>query len=352
MDLRLTAELPARGLSVTLGVPAGRTLALIGPNGSGKSSVLGVIAGLLPADEGTADLGGRRLFHAGREPFRAVHLPPHERGVALLSQQPALFPHLRVRDNVAFGPRSRGAGGDRAREQADRWLAELGATDLASRRPSSLSGGEAQRVALARALAAEPDLLLLDEPLSALDVSVAAVIRQVLRQVLRGRTAVVVTHDVLDVVLLADRIAVLDAGRVVEEGPTAEVMRRPRSPFAAGFCGLNMLTGTSTGTDRLTTATGQVVVGVADPGLPQGLPAVAVFRPSAVAVHLGIPQGSPRNVLPAVVDQLEPQGHLVRVRAGALGADITPSSVAELGLAPGTQVHLAVKAAEVSLYPA
>ena len=173
-----------------------------------------------------------------------VDVAPHRRRIALLAQEPLLFPHLSVLDNVAFGPRSAGAGRSESRGRAREWLEEVGIGDLADRRPAQLSGGQAQRAAVARALAAEPDLLLLDEPMAALDVAVTPALRQTLRRVLAERTCVVVTHDVLDALLLADRVLVLEGGRVVEQGPTREVLTRPRSAFAARLAGLNLVVGT------------------------------------------------------------------------------------------------------------
>ena len=191
-------------------------------------------------------------------------------------------------------------------------------------------------MALARALATEPDLLLLDEPLAALDVDVAAAIRQTLRRVLAGRTAILVTHEILDAVLLADRIAVLDAGRVVENGTTHTVTRQPRSAFAASIGGLNMLAGTATGPRSPANRFRALVVhGQPDSPLTCGERAIAVFRPSAVSVHRTPPTGSPRNLFTGAVTALEPQAHLIRVRIDDLSADITPASVAELDLATG-----------------
>jgi molybdate transport system ATP-binding protein len=352
VSLHLEARLEARELDVTLEVPAGQTLALIGPNGSGKSSVLDILAGLIRPDSGRADLDGRTLFSLGVQGEPATWVPAHRRNVALLAQEPLLFPHLSVVDNVGFGPRSLGESRADSRASAGRWLAEVESGDLGQRRPAHLSGGQAQRVALARALAAQPDLLLLDEPLAALDVDVAAAVRQTLRRVLADRTAILVTHEVLDAVLLADRIAVLESGRVVESGTTAQVMRQPRSAFAASICGLNMLTGTATGPRTLSTDSGTTVHGLPDAPLDEGEHAIAVFRPSALSVHRTPPTGSPRNVFTGTVTALEPQAHLVRVRCDHLSADITPASVAELDLALGAVVHLAVKAAEVSIYHA
>ena len=193
---------------------------------------------------GGPQVDGRILFELG--PGRNAWTAPHRRGTALLAQEPLLFPHLTALDNVAFGPRSAGAGRAQARETARHWLAEVDAADLAGRRPGELSGGQAQRVAVARALAADPGLLLLDEPMAALDVHAAPLLRRLLKRVLAGRRAIIVTHDVLDAYMLADRVIVLEEGRITEDGPTREVLQRPRSRFAAGLAGLNLVAGTVT----------------------------------------------------------------------------------------------------------
>jgi molybdate transport system ATP-binding protein len=352
--LDLVASVPERGLDVALAVPAGRTLALLGPNGSGKSTVLALLAGLLTPEAGRAVLNGRVLVDlaVGSAPRRPVVLPAHRRRVALLAQDPMLFPHLDVLDNVAFGPRSSGRSSRDAADAARWWLAAVGAGDLADRPARALSGGQAQRVALARALAAEPELLLLDEPLASLDVDVAGGVRQTLARALAGRTTVLVTHDVLDVALLADDVVVLDAGRIGEAGPARTVMRRPRTAFAGALFGLNLLAGRAVGPATLRTDEGWLLSGHADPPLQPGEAALAAFQPAAVSVHISRPSGSPRNVLAGRVTGLEPQGHLVRVRVGALRADITPAAVADLDLAVGDDLHLAVKAAELTLYAA
>lgn len=351
MSLHLTATVPARHLEVALDLPSGGSLALLGPNGSGKSTVLAVLAGLLVPASGRALLDGRILLDVDAGAIRAW-VPAHQRRVALLAQDPLLFPHLDVLDNVAFGPRSAGRPRRASRDDARRWLAEVDAADLADRPAQALSGGQAQRVALARALAAEPDLLLLDEPLASLDVDVAAAVRQTLGRVLSGRTTILVTHDVLDVALLADDVVVLEAGHIAEAGPARDVMRTPRSVFAASLFGLNMVTGTAIGPEALRSADGWAVSGQADPSLHEGEPSIAVFQPAAVSVHRRPPSGSPRNTVAGTVTGLEPVGHLVRVRVGDLKADITPASVADLALTVGDPIHLAVKAAEVTLYPA
>lgn len=345
MTLTLSTALGDRHLDVTLNVGAGQTLALVGPNGAGKSTVLEVLAGLVRPDTGRAVVGDQTVFD-----LPATWSPAHRRNVALLAQEPLLFPHLSVAGNVAFGPRCHGHGRAAANAAAQRWLAAVGAADLGSRRPGTLSGGQAQRVALARALATEPGLLLLDEPLAALDVDVAAGLRPALRALLAERTAILVTHEVLDVVLLADQVAVVVEGTVAEAGPTTAVLRQPRTAFAASLAGVNWLIGTAVGPYSIRTGTGETVFGEPDRPLRAGRGAVAVFRPASVSVHRRAPGGSPRNDFSAIVSAVEPHAHLVRVRAGLISADVTPESVASLGLAPGVAVHLTVKAAEVSLY--
>jgi molybdopterin-binding protein len=341
------AVVAERDVDVAFEVASGDTVALLGPNGAGKSTVLGVVAGLVGPTRGRVVVAGRDL--AG--------VPPHEREVALLAQDPLLFPHLSALENVAFGPRARGAGRSQARTTAREWLDRVGVGDLADRRPARLSGGQAQRVAVARALAAGPELLLLDEPMAALDVAVAPALRHLLRTVLTGRSAVVVTHDALDALLLADRVVVVEDGRVVEQGATADVLRRPRSAFAARIAGLNLVAGTWDGESV-------VQGGIAVRGLPSDDPpalagdAVAVFAPTAVSVFREAPGGSPRNALAATVTELEPLGDRFRVRTVAGGtapgvplqAEVTPAAVAELGLVSGDRVNLIVKATEVSVH--
>jgi molybdate transport system ATP-binding protein len=375
-------------LNLSLEIGAGEVVAVLGPNGAGKSTLLGVLAGLLRPDAGRVELNGRVLTDTAS----ALHTPAHHRHVGLLAQEALLFPHLTVAANVAFGPRCAGASRAEAARAAEFWLAEVGATELAGRRPSQLSGGQAQRVALARALAGKPGLLLLDEPLSALDADVAPAMRALLRRVLRGgpasgadvggaggrdvgrgggadvqaRTALLVTHHLLDAIVLADRVVVIADGRVVEDGPTRQVLTRPRSPFAARIAGLNLVAGIGCA-GGLRTADGAVVSGMSV-GVPtygrvaDGEPAVAVFPPSAVAVFRERPGGSPRNVFAVVLASMEQHAEVVRMRAaappgapawlGTLSADVTPAAVADLGAEPGTPLWFAVKANEVGIHPA
>ena len=274
-------------------VAHGEVVAVLGPNGSGKSTLLGTLAGLFDPESATVTLADRVLTDTAA----GVTVPVHRRRVGLLSQQALLFPHLTARENVAFGPRCAGQGRRAAGAVADRWLAEMGVAELADRRPSELSGGQAQRVAIARALAVEPDLLLLDEPFAALDVDAAPAVRAVLRRVVRdsvvgGQTVLLVTHDVLDAVVLADRLVVLADGEVVEQGPTAEVLARPRSGFAARIAGLDLVTGTACA-GGLKAPDGTLVSGAASESVDEGEPAVAVFAPRSVAVHRERPGGQP-----------------------------------------------------------
>lgn len=343
MTLEFRATIDSRQIDVSFRLADGEKVAILGPNGAGKSSVVAAIAGLVRPDTGFATLNGRTLFDA------ETWLPAHDRGTALLAQDPLLFPHLSVLDNVAFGPRSTGSTRKSSRDAARRWLAEVDAIEFADRKPAQLSGGQAQRIAVARALAADPKLLLLDEPMSALDVAVVPPVRQMLRRVLRNRSAIIVTHDVLDALLLADRVIVIEDGKVVEDGPTKEVLSQPRSPFAAEIAGLNMVSGLASGTSVRTQGS-TTVEGIATEPISDGDQTVAVFSPSAVAVHLAPPGGSPRNVIPATITEIEPIGDRMRIRTGELNADITAPSVAALDLAPGTDVFLVVKASEVSIY--
>lgn len=368
MTLSFHAVVARRGFDVTLTVRPGETVAVMGPNGAGKSTLLSSIAGLLRPDSGVAKLNGKTLFDF--DDGKRTWVPPHHRGTALLAQEPLLFPHLSAVDNVSFGPRSAGVPKREARERSLRWLAGVEAEGLAGRRPAELSGGQSQRVAVARALAAEPALLLLDEPLAALDIHSAPLLRRLLKRVLAGRQAIIVTHDVLDALILADRVVILENGRIAEDGPTREVLERPRSSFAAGLAGLNFVPGTLDGAgvrtgqglriaghddemklSTLPTYSGQLA-GSGEPlTLPKpGSPGVAVFPPSAVSVFLAAAHGSPRNSFPVTITDLEPHGDQIRVRAGGLAADITPAASADLGLVPGMTVHFVVKAAAVTVY--
>ncbi|MGZ4535736.1 MAG: ABC transporter ATP-binding protein [Nocardioidaceae bacterium] len=337
----------AHTLDVHLDAAPGDVVAVIGPNGAGKSTLLRALAGLLPLDDGRVVCAGRTWDRPGTRPATT-----QLRNVGMVFQDQLLFPHLDALANVAFGPRSRGAGRRAAAATARTWLARLGVDDLAARKPRQLSGGQAQRVAIARALATEPSLLLLDEPLAALDVGVAMALRLELTEHLAGYpgATVLVTHDALDAMTLANRVVVLDAGRVAQTGRPQEVAQRPRTDHVARLVGLNVLRGTSSGTDvRLTDGSALVSV-TAREGLVN-----ACFPPAAVALTLAEPSGSARNRWPGTVTSVAPHGAAVRVHldaAGGLIADVTPESAAQLGLRPGRRVWAAVKATEVTIYGA
>lgn len=349
------AEVAQRGVDVDLSLDAGEVVAVLGANGAGKSTLLSLIAGLLRPDRGVVALAGTALTDTAAGTF----VPPHARGVALLSQQSLLFPHMSVVANVGYGPRCAGRSRSAARAAAVHWLDAVGLAHLADRRPAHLSGGQAQRVALARALAAEPRLLLLDEPLSALDVTAAPAMRRLLRDQLREqrRTAIVVTHDLLDALAVADSVAVLEAGRVVEHGPARRVLTAPRSDFAARIAGINLIAGRVARPGVLRTSWGAEISGVG--AVDVGADAVALCRPNAVAVFPAAPHGSPRNVVAVTVAEMEVHGETVRIRGAGqpdggtgLAADVTATAVADLEVELGETVYFAVKAQEVQLLPA
>ena len=348
--LELDAAVASRRVGLRLRVAEGETVAILGPNGAGKSTVLGLVAGLVRPTEGAVRID-RRTVAAASAGGMATWVPPHGRGAALLAQEALLFPHLTAEENVAFAPRARGLGRRRAAEAARRWLGEVEAVDLARRRPAELSGGQAQRVAVARALAAEPRLLLLDEPMAALDASAAPELRRTLRRVLADRTALLVTHEVLDAYLLADRVVVLDGGRVADAGPTRAVLDRPRTPFVASLAGVNLLTGVlragALRTPDGVALRGRLVDGAA--ALPEGAAVGIALHPAAVSVGPADP-GAGNRIRTRAVD-LEPVGGLVRVRTEALVADVPPAVAAALDPAPGTPVWCAFRPEDTRIHP-
>ncbi len=333
-------------VDVVLEVADGEVLAVLGPNGAGKSTVLRVLAGLLPPDGGRVVVDGRTWDDVGER----LHVPPHRRPLGMVFQDHLLFPHLSVLENVAFGPRTRGVPKADARRAAAAWIERVGLEGLAGRRPGQLSGGQAQRAALARALVGEPALLLLDEPLSALDARTRLAVRAELRRHLAdyAGSTVLVTHDPVDAMALADRVLVVEDGVVVQAGTPADVARHPRTDYVARLVGLSLLPGTGEGTTvRLD---GGGAVSVAEPAAGAVLVAI---RPETVALYPSPPGGSPRNAWPATVAGATPHGSTVRVELDGevpLLADVTATAFAELGLAPGSPVWAVVKASEVAVY--
>ncbi len=332
-------------LRLTLAIDGGETVALLGPNGAGKSTSLAVLAGVRRVDTGSIALAGRVL-----DDGRAA-LGPSERGVGLVWQQGFLFPHLSALDNVAFGLRARGVARGTARSRARTWLETVDAAALERKRPRELSGGEAQRVALARALATDPELLLLDEPLAAVDASARLALRRVLRERLTAHAgaSILVTHDPLDAFSLADRIVVLEEGRIVQSGTAAEISARPRSRYVADLVGLNLCEGTVEDGVLVTTSGARLVVASAADG-----PALATIHPRSVALYPRRPDGSPRNVWEAPIVAIEStaDGDRLRVTTGGelpLVAEVTPNALAELELAVGRRSWVALKATEVNV---
>ncbi|MEX0666155.1 MAG: ABC transporter ATP-binding protein [Acidimicrobiia bacterium] len=333
---------------IALRIADRETVALLGPNGAGKTTILRTLMGLVPVTRGQVRLDDVVLD----DPTDDRWVPPDRRRIGTVFQDLLLFPHLSALENVAFGVRSRGVRPRDARRRAAEWLEQLGIVDLASARPRTLSGGQAQRVALARALATEPRLLLLDEPLTALDVSTRPEIRRELARHLEtfDGGALVVTHDPVEAMALADRIVVLEDGRVTQEGTPTEVREQPRTRYVADVAGLNLYRGTA-GTDGLVLESGAHLVSA------QRLtgPAFAVVHPRSVALHERRPEGTPRNVWQGVVRHLDPEGDRARVHVDApvpMTAEVTSAALAELRLAEGSAVWVSVKATEVTLYPA
>jgi molybdate transport system ATP-binding protein len=347
-DMRVT-----RGtfdLSLDLTIEPGEVIALLGPNGAGKTTALRAIAGLLPLGAGRISLGD----DVWDEPPR-VFRTADRRPIGVVFQDYLLFDHLSALENVAFGLRARGTDKHAARAEAARWLETVGMSSYARSRPRALSGGQAQRVALVRALATSPELLLLDEPLAALDASTTLHVRAELGHHLsryEGRT-LLVTHDPLDAMVLADRLVIVEKGRVVQEGRPTEIARRPRTDYVAQLVGLNLYRGTANGTTVDLTDGGTITLAE-----PTSGPVHVAFPPSAVSLYPEPPSGSPRNTWPAVVTGIEQHAHTVRVRLDAspagpttVLADITPAAVADLHLTPGQLLHTTLKATEIHTYP-
>ncbi|MFC5182635.1 ABC transporter ATP-binding protein [Actinomadura harenae] len=360
LDARIVVRRPRFDLDLVLTAAPGEVVALLGPNGAGKSTALRALAGLTPLAGGHVRVDGRDL----------TRLPPDERRVGMVFQEYLLFPHMSALENVAFGPRAQGTGRREARRRAAEWLEHVGLAEQASARPRALSGGQAQRVALARALAVRPGLLLLDEPLSALDAHTRLEVRAALRRHLAGfaGAAVLVTHDPLDALTLADRLVVVEGGRLVQEGAPADVARHPRTPYVARLVGLNLFRGRADG-GSVVIADGRLKIDAV--ASPEGDVFLA-FEPSAVALYRSRPDGSPRNLWKARVAAVESRGDRFRIRLDGAGpdasggdgpdasggdgpqvsADVTAAAVAELGLAEGSPVWASVKATEVRVYPA
>jgi len=335
-------------LEAELAVGTGELVVLLGPNGAGKTTLLRALAGLLALDRGRVVLDGAVL----EDTATGTWVPTERRPIGFVFQDYLLFPHLSALENVAFGLRSRGVGRAEARRRAGAWLERVGLAGHAGARPRALSGGQAQRVALARALVSEPRLLLLDEPLAALDAATRAEVRRDLRRHLAGfdGTRLLVTHDPLEAMALADRLVVLEGGRVTQTGSPAQVSQRPRSGYVAELVGVNLYRGRADG-GAVELADGGRLIAAGD---HRG-EVFAAVHPRAVALHRRVPEGTPRNVLPGTAETVDVVGDRVRVRVAGqvpIVAEVTPAAVGELRLADGGPVWASVKATEVTVYPA
>ncbi len=334
-------------VAVDLTIDTGETVALLGPNGAGKSTVVDALAGHLPIEEGSIALG-ERVLDDGRVTFVA----PDARNIGVVFQNYLLFDHLDVVDNIAFGlaveaPRRE------ARERARAWLEPMGLVELAKRKPPELSGGQAQRVAVARALAPAPDLVLLDEPLAALDARTRHQVRRTLAQHLSAYAGprLLITHEPMDAFLLADRIVVMEDGVIVQRGTPDDIRRAPATEYVAALSGTNLLTGRAD-SGQLTVPEGPRL---ATSDVSANGDVLIVIDPAAVALYPDEPHGSPRNTWLAEVESVERLGDIVRVRLGGplkLMCDITPAAATALGVTPGQSLWATVKATEVSVSPA
>ena len=364
LDSRLVVRVGDFHLDVELACERGVT-AVLGPNGSGKTTALKALAGLHTLADGHVRVAGTTWADGGR------HLPPETRSVGMVLADPLLFPHLSLLDNVAFGPRSRGVPRAAARERGAEELRRVGLAELAGRRPAQVSQGQAQRAALARALATDPDVLLLDEPLSALDPHTRSVTRADLSHRLREYpgVTVLVTHDPLDALTLADHLLFLEQGRVVQAGTPAEIIARPRSSYVAGVVGLNLVHGRLAGVHppalRLAGG-GDLVVAEVPEGAGPGDELLATVNPAAVTLYTPAPEASARNPWHLEVGAVTVTGQRARVRLHGiqergtvpegdgleLVAEVTLPAVAQLGVHVGSRLWAGVKATEVEVFPA
>ena len=330
-------------LDAQLACAPGETVALLGPNGAGKSVIVKAIAGLQPIERGCIRIDSTPVD----EPASTTFIPPERRRVGMVFQDYLLFPHMSVRQNIEFGPRNLKVTGT-----TQPWIERLDLTELLERKPAQLSGGQSQRVAIARALATNPRALLLDEPLAALDAATKQGVRGQLRHFLTDfeHGTILVTHDPLDALVLADRIVVVEDGRVTQQGPTAEVASQPRTDYLAKVLGVNLLRGDVYEGVMTPDGGGSLVVSTDLEG-----PAVVVIRPQAITLHANKPEGSARNVWESTVLGIETHHDQVRVALSGppeLTAAVTHAAVADLKLVPGQRVWMSLKATDTDVHPA
>lgn len=413
LDATIQVSRGSFSLDASVTVAPGETLALLGPNGSGKSTMLAVIAGLLAPDQGSVSVDGRVLTEVpqsggGRSGGgRMTVVPAHRRRIGLLGQDPLLFPHLNALENVAFGLRSHGRlrsngmNAAEARERASEWLAAVGMREFAARKPAELSGGQQQRVAIARVLATEPEVLLFDEPMAALDVQNASLVRTLLRECLASRISathtgidgrpptapatIVVTHDVVDAMVLADRVAIMDAGRIIDSGDVARVLGEPINQFAATLVGLNVLHGIVETRELVRLADGRsfavdAVVDAVDVVPAVGAEVSVAFPPSAVTLRRES-RGADAAVAAAAatatatagptasestasapshpnewhptVDFLEPglRGIRVTLLGDTVVAETAAADLLAHDITPGDRIVASVAASQITVYP-
>jgi molybdate transport system ATP-binding protein len=348
LEAKLRLTLGALDLDMELNVDEGEVVALLGPNGAGKTTLLRGLAGLVPLTSGYVKLDGRVLEDAAS----GKYVPTERRSIGVVFQDYLLFPHLSVLENVAFGMRSRGMRSNEASEKATQWLDRVGLSAYVQDKPDALSGGQRQRVALARALAPDPRLLLLDEPLAALDVTTRAEVRRDLKRHLTTFPGLrlVVTHDPLEAAMLADRLVVMENGRLVQTGTPAEVTERPRSQYVADLVGVNLLRGQADHGSVRISDDSVIAAAAAESG-----DVFAVIHPRAVALHLRRPEGSPRNAWPGRVSGVELSGGRVRVRVEGdipLVAEVTPAAISDMKVKEGGEVWVSFKSTDVGVYPA
>ena len=350
--VRVAGTVAARGWDVDAELRPGLVTAVVGHNGAGKSTLAQVIAGTLRVDSGTVSIGERVVDDA------ATFVPARRRGVAMVSQAPRIFTHMSVAANVAFPLRVRGVGRAEARAAALEQLRAVGIADLANKRASDLSGGQAARVAIARALVFRPEVLILDEPTAALDVEATAQVSAVLRERLAGAgiTTLLVSHDIAEVLSLASHMIVMGEGRIVEEGEPARVLASPASVFAARLAGLNIVSGPPVARPGMVgVRIGEGVLWAASDSVGPEEESVRValtFAPESVALSREEAHASPRSVLPGVVAGIDVDGSLVSVRVALAGdvsvtARVTAAAWSDLGLGVGEGLWASVKATQV-----
>jgi molybdate transport system ATP-binding protein len=345
LDARLVLQRGSFSLDVELAIPPGHTIALLGPNAAGKSTAVAALTGLLRLGGGHIRLGTRTLD----DPASSTFVAADERNIGVVFQDGLLFPHLSALDNISFGLRSRGVNKRAARTAAAGWLDRVGGADIANRRPGDLSGGQAQRVALARALATDPEMILLDEPFSSLDVTDRARLRHLLDDHLAdfGGPRLLITHDPAEAFLLADQIWVIENGVITQSGTPDDIRLRPRTRYVADLAGSNLMVGTAA---KGTVTAGGHEITIAD--LKVAGPVLATIHPRAISLHRNQPEGSPRNSWPTEVLRVEHYGDRVRLQTGSplpLTAEITPQALDSLGLEEGSSVWLSIKATEIEV---